>query len=118
MSQGFVHPSIKAAINAFKEKLALHFDVNQTFLFGSMARHTEHAESDADVAVVLNGETGKFIDTKFAMDDLAYEVLLDTGVRIQPLPIWLNDWENPTGYPNPSLLFNIQREGLLITDAK
>jgi predicted nucleotidyltransferase len=44
MSQGFVHPSIKAAINAFKEKLALHFDVNQTFLFGSMARHTEHAE--------------------------------------------------------------------------
>jgi antitoxin ChpS len=47
-----------------------------------MARHTEHAESDADVAVVLNGETGKFIDTKFAMDELAYEVLLDTGVRI------------------------------------
>ena len=114
MSQGFVHPSIKAAINAFKEKLALHFDVNQTFLFGSMARHTEHAESDADVAVVLNGEKGKFVDTKFAMDDLAYEVLLDTDIRIQPLPIWLNEWKNPGSYNNPSLLFNIHREGLTL----
>lgn len=78
MSQDSIQPKIQAATNAFKKKLALHFDVRQTFLFGSMARHTEHAESDTDVAVVLNGETGKFIDTKFAMDDLAYEVLFIT----------------------------------------
>ena len=78
MSQDSIPPNIQAATNAFKEKLALHFDVSQTFLFGSRARHTEHAESDTDVAVVLNGETGKFIDTKFAMDDLAYEVLFIT----------------------------------------
>ena len=114
MPQNTIDPHIQVATSAFKEKLALHFDVNQTFLFGSMARQSGHAESDADVAVVLNGSTGKFIDTKFAMDDLAYEVLLDTGIRIQPLPIWLNEWENPTSFPNPSLLYNIQREGLVV----
>ena len=114
MSLDSIRHTIQAATNAFKEKLALHFDVSQTFLFGSMARHTEHAESDADVAVVLNGETGKFVDTKFAMDDLAYEVLLDTDIRIQPLPIWLNEWKNPGSYNNPSLLFNIHREGFTL----
>ncbi len=76
----------QSAANAFKVKLAHHFDVQETLLFGSRARQTQHSESDADVAVLLRGEAGKFIDTKFAMDDLAYEVLLETGIRIQPLP--------------------------------
>lgn len=51
------------------------------------------AASDADVAVLLSGQPGKFIETKFAMDDLAYEVLLKTGIRIQPLPIWQSEWD-------------------------
>jgi len=45
------------------------------------------------VAVLLSGQPGKFIETKFAMDDLAYEVLLKTGIRIQPLPIWQSEWD-------------------------
>ena len=48
------------------------------------------------------------------MDDLAYEVLLDTGVRIQPLPIWMEEWEHPDLYPNPRLLSNIKTEGLVL----
>jgi antitoxin ChpS len=102
----------QSAANAFKVKLAAHFDVQETLLFGSRARHTQHTESDADVAVLLRGEVGKFVDTKFAMDDLAYEVLLETGVRIQPLPIWQTEWSNPEQYSNPGLLLNIQREGI------
>jgi len=102
----------QTAAHAFKVKLADHFDVQETLLFGSRARQTQHAESDADVAVLLRGEVGKFIDTKFVMDDLAYEVLLETGVRIQPLPIWQTEWSHPEKYPNPGLLLSIQREGI------
>ena len=29
-------------------------------------------------------------------------------------PIWLSEWVNPHGYPNPGLFFNIQREGLVL----
>jgi predicted nucleotidyltransferase len=104
----------QTAANAFKVKLAHHFDVQETLLFGSRARQTQHGESDADVAVLLRGEAGKFIDTKFAMDDLAYEVLLETGIRIQPLPIWQTEWLHPDQYSNPSLLLNIQREGIVL----
>lgn len=46
------------------------------------------------------------------MADLAYDVLLETGIHIQPLPIWEEEWEHPETYSNPSLLHNIKREGI------
>jgi antitoxin ChpS len=46
------------------------------------------------------------------MDDLAYEVLLETGIRIQPLPVWQSKWEYPEHYSNLLLLKHIAREGI------
>ncbi len=114
MTTLLIDPATKRATSAFRGKLDRHFQVKQTLLFGSRARRDHHNESDADVAVLLNGQPGKFIETKFAMDDLAYEVLLDTGIRIQPLPIWQSEWDHPEQYANPELLLNIQREGVLL----
>jgi antitoxin ChpS len=64
--------------------------------------------------VLLRGEPANFLDTKLAMADAAYDVLLETGVRIQPLPIWQKEWERPDLYSNPSLLRNIEREGVIL----
>ena len=44
--------------------------------------------SPVSVAVLLSGPSGKFMEARFAVDDLAEEDLLDTGIRIQALPIW------------------------------
>jgi hypothetical protein len=44
--------------------------------------------------------------------DIAYEVLLDTGVLIQPLPIWEDEWKHPQRYKNPALLQHIDSEGI------
>jgi len=46
------------------------------------------------------------------MADEAFDVLLETGIRIQPLPIWEDEWANPEQYANPALLKNIAREGV------
>jgi len=100
------------AAQAFKEKLSTHYLKNQTILFGSRARNTQHDQSDADIAVLLPGNSGKFLDTKFFMDDLAYEVLLETGIRIQPLPIWQSEWDHPEIYSNPQLILSIKKEGV------
>jgi hypothetical protein len=35
------------------------------------------------------------------MVDVAYEVLLETEVHIQPLPIWEDEWEHPQSHSNP-----------------
>ena len=81
-------------------------------LFGSRARHQQRADSDADVAVILHGAKGPFVDTKLAMADLAYDVLLETGILIQPLPVWEEEWAHPETFINPDLLRNISRDGV------
>lgn len=101
-----------AAVRAFLARLPAHFTLAGAFLFGSRARGAHRPDSDADVAVVLQGPPGRFVATKLALADLAYDVLLDTGIRIQPFPIWEEEWANPAAYPNPRLLENIGREGI------
>ena len=100
------------ATRTFIEMVASRYDFARAILFGSRARKSHQADSDADVAVLLHGRPGKFVATKLAMADLAYDVLLDTGIRIQPFPIWEDEWEHPEAYSNPRLLHNIEREGI------
>ncbi len=101
-----------AALRAFVQKVSMRPDFLEAILFGSRARRSHQTDSDADVAILLSGTPDKFVPTKMAMDDLAYEVLLETGVRIQPLPVWQSEWEHPENYSNPHLLKNIGREGI------
>ena len=100
------------ATRAFAARVADVYPTQQAILFGSRARGTAHDESDADVAVILKGAPGHFIHTKMAMNDIAYDILLDTGIRIQPLPVWEGEWADPEHYSNPHLLRNIAREGI------
>jgi predicted nucleotidyltransferase len=100
------------ATGLFVRRIAEHYDLRAAILFGSRARQTHRPDSDADVAVLLRGMHADFIATKLAMADIAYEVLLETGVRIQPLPIWDDEWHRPDHYSNPALLKNIEREGV------
>ena len=50
--------------------------------------------------------------TKLALADTAYDVLLETGVLIQPLPVWQTEWEHPDRSAYPKLLKNIARDGV------
>ena len=102
------------ATRAFAARVAEAYPTEQTILFGSRARGTEHDESVADVAVILKGAVGHFIQTKMAMNDIAYDILLDTVIRIQPLPVWEYEWAHPESYSNPHLLHNIAREGITL----
>lgn len=104
--------ALRAATSAFMGKMAGKYDFTELILFGSRARRDHRPDSDMDVAVLLKGSPGKFVATKLAMDDLAYDVLLDTGIRITPLPIWSEEWAHPENYSNPDLIANIQREGI------
>lgn len=82
-------------------------------LYGSQARGDAGANSDVDVAVILAG-TGDRLETKLALADLAYDVLLDTGVLISPMPVWEAEWADPERHPNPQLVRNIQQDGKLV----
>ena len=99
------------AVRRFLTLIAGRYDMAGAIVFGSRARGTHRPDSDADVAVLLSGEHQRFLTTKLAMSDVAFDVLLETGINISPLPIWLDEWEHPENYLNPALLQNIASEG-------
>jgi predicted nucleotidyltransferase len=114
MTANQIPASTLQATRAFAARVAHAYPSQQAILFGSRARDTAHDESDADVAVILSGPPGHFVHTKMAMNDIAYDILQDTGIRIQPLPVWETEWAHPDSYSNPQLLHNIAREGIAL----
>lgn len=102
----------QTAVQQFLELLGRRFDIAGAILYGSRARRTHRSDSDADVAVLLRGKHQRALPTALEMADVAYDVLLETGINITPLPVWLDEWEHPESYSNPGLLWNIAREGI------
>jgi len=107
-----LEPAVADAVREFARRLVGRYPVQRVILFGSRARGTQRSDSDADVAVLLHGVRCRFLDTKLEMVDIAYDVLLETGIHIQPLPIWEHEWQHPESHSNPRLLQNIEREGI------
>ncbi|MFT3961647.1 nucleotidyltransferase domain-containing protein [Propionivibrio sp.] len=100
------------AVRRFLASIAGRYDVAGAIVYGSRARGTHTPDSDADVAVLLRGEHQRFLSAKLDMADAAFDILLETGILISPLPVWLDEWEHPEDYSNPTLLRNIHREGV------
>ncbi|MBV9287792.1 MAG: nucleotidyltransferase domain-containing protein [Hyphomicrobiales bacterium] len=111
MNSSRIDPESEEAIHRFLRRVADRYDLAGAILYGSRARGTHRPDSDADVAVLLKGEHQKILKVALAMSDMAYDVLLETGINISPLPVWLDEWERPERYSNPTLLRNIAREG-------
>jgi predicted nucleotidyltransferase len=105
-------PDTERAARMFLQRIAGRYDLATAILFGSRARQTHRHDSDADMAIVLRGDPQPFLATKLALADFAFDVLLETGIRIQPFPLWEDEWQHPETYVNPDLLNNIAREGV------
>jgi predicted nucleotidyltransferase len=100
------------AARRFLDTVASRYPFRQAWLFGSRARGNARPDSDLDIALLLDGPREAFIAAKLALDDLAYDILLETGIHIQPLPLWQDDWDVPGTFPNPGLIAAIRREGV------
>ena len=46
------------------------------------------------------------------MADIAFDVMLETGVLVEAIPLWEDEWEHPERFSNPALIENIRREGV------
>jgi predicted nucleotidyltransferase len=100
------------AVRRFVRLISPRYAIAEVIVYGSRARGAHRPDSDADVAVLLEGPHHRFLATKLDMADLAFDILLETGINISPLPIWRDEWENPEVYVNPALLRNIAKEGV------
>ena len=69
MDFSLIDPQTQEAVLAFKAKVVQKYPVTEALLFGSRARRSHHSQSDADVAIILAGQKGKFLETKLEMAD-------------------------------------------------
>ena len=112
MNSNRIDSATETAARRFLELLAPRHDMAGAILFGSRARGTHRDDSDADISVLLRGERQRLLPTLWAMSDIAFDVLLETGINISALPIWLDQWEHPEDYSSPTLLKHIAEEGI------
>jgi predicted nucleotidyltransferase len=109
----FLDPDTEAAVRSFLAKVPADIRLERAILFGSRARGEHHAESDADVALILH-ERGNDGMTLLMLAGLAWNVFLDTGIMIQPVPIAIEDWQHPDEFLRPGFLKNVEREGIVM----
>lgn len=66
--------------------------------------------------MILRGAPQRVLPTAMEMADAAYEVLLETGINVAPLPVLLDEWQRPETHRNPELLRRIAAEGMPILE--
>jgi predicted nucleotidyltransferase len=107
-------PATESAALIFLERAAKLFPIKGTLVFGSRARGNYRPDSDADLAILMAGSAGDFSMTTYKLGKLVFDVLMETGIEIQPVPIWEDEWEHPETYSNPIFLGNVAREGVRV----
>lgn len=102
----------RGAASVYVRWLRGTYDVAQAIMFGSRARGDNRPDSDLDLAIVLNGRRGDFIGTKLDMAGIAFDVSMETGILVQPFPMWDGDPAHPERFTNPTLIRNIAEDGI------
>ena len=100
------------AARAFMQRLEGKYPAIEGLVFGSRARGDHKPDSDADLAVILKGERGDRYKVSGDMAGIAFDVMLETGILVQALPLWEGELRQPERFSNPALIDNIKREGL------
>jgi antitoxin ChpS len=108
---GKIDKKTARAAGLFAERVRQGEPTARLVLFGSRARGDHGPESDLDVAVVTDRMVGGRAAMAGALADLAFDILLETGVLVAPLPITQAEWNDPARFSNPRLIEAILTEG-------
>ena len=100
------------AARVFMQRIEGKYPTVEGLVYGSRARGDHKPDSDADLAVILKGERGDRYKVSGDMAGIAFDVMLETGVLVSPLPLWEDEFQQPERFSNPALIANIKREGL------
>lgn len=114
VTQDHLSSAEERALDAFTTRMRGRYGerLRGLAVFGSRARRDHRPDSDLDVAVILAGAIRDTAGEALVMADDAFDVLLEHGLLIQPLPIEQGSLEDPDSHPVPHLTRRIAAEGI------
>ena len=98
----------------FLARINEKYNLEKAILFGSYARHEASTQSDMDIAILLRGIHGQRADAALDMASIAFDVMMETGILVDAVPFWMDEWQHPESFNNPALIKNIQQDGILL----
>jgi DNA invertase Pin-like site-specific DNA recombinase/predicted nucleotidyltransferase len=107
-----VDADTERAARVFLKRLEGKYAVTDAILYGSRARGDHTPDSDADLAVVLGSEPERRAKVAGDMARIAFDVLMETGIMVEPMPFWPEELARPETFSNPGLIDNILRDGI------
>ena len=109
INEDIVRSALHELDHRLRNKLGASY--SHLILFGSRARGDHKPDSDADVAVVMHGEVkDEWALTRSVLEE-TYELLLDSGLFIEPWIIEDTALRLPHDAANPLLVRNILKDG-------
>lgn len=105
-----------AILRDYRRRLERHFGarLRALYLYGSRARGDHRPDSDADVAAFLAGRIERRLPLELVMAGEAYDVLLETGLYIEPWAFEDGSLTDPASHPNAHLVRAVLRDGVPI----
>ena len=85
--------------------------------FGSRARGDHHAESDLDLAIILeDGEWDSWKERMWLAGETFWP-LVNGDIKIQSFPVRRSAWVDPQSHHNPKLVENMKRDARRVEEA-
>ncbi len=108
-----IDPVTLGVLRSFKAILTAKYGarLRSLYLFGSRARGDHRPDSDIDIAVFLD-ETADPLGEQFELIERGYDIVLDTGVNIQPWVFAQASLADPAHHRASHLVSTIRREGI------
>lgn len=103
------------ALDAARRLVAIaraRYPVVEAWLYGSHARGEARDDSDVDVAIVVEDHMNDVGRARWDLAGDAFDLMLETGRRVSPLPVTMAKWRAPETFSNPFLLHNIRKDGI------
>lgn len=109
-----IEPKTHQAARLFVARIGDQYPIDQTLIYGSRARGDHSLASDIDIAIILDEPNSRMMEVALDMADTAYDILMETGLFISPLPVWIAQWNDPDSHNNPWLIRAIKRDGIAL----
>ena len=111
-AKSMIDSETERAARAFLKRIEGEYPIIDALLYGSRARGDHTRNSDADLALILEGEKGDRYKIVRDLGGIGFDVMMETGILVHAMPFWEDEFQEPEQFKQTALISKIKREGV------